>query len=67
MLNIRKSSERGKGEYGWLNAKYSFSFANYFDPHHAGLGDLIVMNEDIIAPGKGFDVHAHGDMESDRT
>ncbi|MDB9786530.1 pirin family protein [Bacteriovoracaceae bacterium] len=63
MINLRKSEERGMGRYGWLEAKYSFSFASYFDDHHLGFGDLIVLNEDVIAAGKGFDVHGHRDME----
>lgn len=63
MFYQRKSHERGIGTYSWLNAKYTFSFANYYNPDFMGLGDLLVINEDRIAPGKGFDTHSHHDME----
>jgi hypothetical protein len=63
MIEIRRSVERGRGEFDWLDARYSFSFADYFDPNYRGFRCLRVLNEDRIAPGRGFDPHPHENME----
>lgn len=62
-LMVRRADERGRGQYGWLDARYSFSFARYFDPRFTGFRALRVLNEDRVAPGRGFPDHPHEDME----
>ena len=63
MLQLRKSSDRGYADHGWLKSFHSFSFAGYHDPQFMGWGNLRVINEDRVAAGMGFGKHAHRNIE----
>ncbi|NLP56734.1 pirin family protein [Lutibacter sp. B1] len=60
---VHKAEDRGKANYGWLNANYSFSFSNYFNPEKINFGALRVLNDDFIDAGMGFGTHPHDNME----
>ncbi len=63
MKQVRRAAQRGHTNFGWLNSWHSFSFGNYYDPSNMGFGALRVINDDVIAPGTGFDSHGHDNME----
>ena len=63
MLEIIRSDTRGGADHGWLRAKHTFSFAEYYNPERIQFGPLRVINEDRIAPAQGFGTHPHRDME----
>jgi quercetin 2,3-dioxygenase len=63
MIQIRRANERGKTRTSWLDSNHTFSFSRYYDQRYTGFRDLIVINEDFVAPGQGFGTHSHDNME----
>ncbi len=63
MIKKYLALERGTANHGWLQANFSFSFANYNNPNRMNFGALRVLNDDIIAPSMGFSTHPHQNME----
>jgi hypothetical protein len=63
MLQVRPSEERGRNKLSWLDTRFTFSFDQYYDPEHVQFRSLRVLNEDKVAPGQGFGMHPHRDME----
>ena len=60
---IRRATDRGRTDWGWLDSRHTFSFGEYHDPRHMGFRSLRVINDDRVEPGAGFGTHGHRDME----
>jgi redox-sensitive bicupin YhaK (pirin superfamily) len=63
MIHLYPADSRYRANHGWLQSQFSFSFAEYYDPLNMGFGPLRVLNDDIVAPGTGFGMHPHRNME----
>ena len=63
MITLRKADARGRTKLDWLDGRHSFSFGDYYDPDWMGFGSLRVINDDRVAPGRGFGTHPHKNME----
>lgn len=63
MFQLRPANQRGHTQIGWLDSYHTFSFGEYYDPRFMGFGDLRVINDDVVAPGMGFGMHPHANME----
>lgn len=63
MIKVRPAGERGNTRTGWLDSRHTFSFNRYYDPRYTGFRDLLVINEDFVAPAQGFGTHSHDNME----
>jgi quercetin 2,3-dioxygenase len=62
-MDVRRAADRGAANFGWLLSRHTFSFGSYHDPQQTGFSDLLVINDDRVSPGRGFDTHGHRDME----
>ncbi|HAR63621.1 MAG: pirin family protein [Candidatus Margulisiibacteriota bacterium] len=60
---IHRANTRGEANYGWLHTRHTFSFAAYYNPKRMQFGALRVLNDDLVAPGAGFELHPHENME----
>jgi len=63
VLDVRRATERGQTQWGWLDSRHTFSFGDYHDSDHMGFHSLRVLNDDRVQPGQGFGTHDHRDME----
>src|SRR2546421_12685943 len=63
MIQLCKAAQRGHFDHGWLDTHHTFSFSDYYDPAQQGFRSLRVINDDRVAPGQGFGMHGHRDME----
>ena len=62
-VDLRRADERFHTRIGWLDSWHSFSFSEHYDPTNVHHGQLLVLNDDTVAPAAGFGTHAHADME----
>lgn len=63
MINVYPASSRFTADHGWLKSNFSYSFAEYYDPNNLQFGSMRVLNDDWVAPGRGFGAHPHKEME----